>query len=297
MIVKSRLLAAVGIVAVVGGVLVAQTPASPAFEVASIKPHAPGDALQLHGFSTTIYKDGRLTATNVMVQGLIALAFRTADGNLLDSQIVGGPNWISASRFDIVATVGRAMSMEEFNTQGPALLRSLLEDRFMHKAHTETRTLAVYALTVARSDGRLGPQIRPSTVDCDAIEQARRNAPPPTLQALQDPARPCVTRSSSTGLLSDSLTMRGVVGVLERFAVDRLVVDRTGLMGHFAITLQWTNPMSTGPQADARSGAVPSSDGPSIFTALQEQLGLKLESTTGPVDVLVIDHVEHPTED
>jgi uncharacterized protein (TIGR03435 family) len=296
MMLKSRLLGAVGIVAVVGG-LAAQTPASPAFEVASIKPHAPGDALQLHGFSTTIYRDGRLTATNVMVQGLIALAFRTADRNLLDSQIVGGPNWISASRFDIVATVGRAMSMEEFNIQGPALLRSLLEDRFMLKAHTETRTLPVYALTVARSDGRLGPQMHPSTVDCEAIEQARRNAPPPTLQALQDPARPCVTRSSSTGLSSDSLAMRGVVGVLERFAVDRLVVDRTGLTGNFAVTLQWTNPISTGSQADAGSGAVPSSDGASIFTALQEQLGLKLESTKGPVDVLVIDHVERPTAD
>jgi uncharacterized protein (TIGR03435 family) len=296
---RARLLGAVGIVAIVGSIaseLAAQAPAPPTFEIVSIKPHAPGDALQLHGFSTTIYRGGRLTATNVTVQSLIQTAFRTVDRNLSSSQIAGGPNWITSSGFDIVATVGSDMSMEAFNNQLPALLRSLLEDRFTLKAHMEARTLPVYALTVARSDGRLGPQIHLSTVDCQAIEQARRNAPPPTLLALQDPARPCVTRSSSNSLSSDSLTMRGVVGVLERFAVDRPVVDRTGLMGHFAMTLQWTNPMSTGPQADATSGAVPSSDGPSIFTAIQEQLGLKLESTKGPVDVVVIDHVEHPNE-
>jgi uncharacterized protein (TIGR03435 family) len=253
---------------------------------------------QLHGFSATTYRGGRLTATNVTVESLIATAFRTTGGSLWPSQIVGGPNWITTSRFDIVATMGRALSMEEFTNQAPALMRSLLEDRFAIKTHMEIRTLPVYALVRARRDGHLRPQIHPSTVDCEAIEQASRNAPAPTLQTLQDPARPCFSRSSPNGLSSDSITMRGVVGVLNKQkVVDRLVVDRTGLTGNFAVTLQWTNPMATGPQADAGSGTAPVSDGASIFTALQDQLGLKLEATRGPVDVLVIDHVEHPTED
>jgi len=269
-----------------------------AFEVASLKPHAPGDVFQLHGFSPSVYKGGRLTATNVTVQNLIANAFRTTDRNLLPSQIVGGPNWITSSRFDIVATVGRSdMSMQEFNNQMPALMRSLLEDRFTLKTHADTRMLPVYALVKVRSDGRLGPQIRPSTIDCAALEKERANSPRPTIQELMSTARPCTTKGfrDSAGFTSDSITMWGIAGYVNG-AVDRLVLDRTGLPGSFEATLQWANAMAASP-GDATTGTAPLSDGPSVFTALQEQLGLKLESRQESVDVIVIDSVEHPTED
>ena len=171
--------------------------------------------------------------------------------------------------------------------QLPALLRPLLEDRFKLKAHVETRELPIFALVVARTDGRLGPQFRRPIVDCLALRQAARaGAPPPLPPSSDRPA--CGVRMGPGKLSAGGFSIENLVTMLSS-TVERLVVDRTGLTGTFDVDLQWT-------QGDL-TGATPSDDRASIFTAVQEQLGLKLESTKGPVDVVVIDHVEHPTED
>jgi uncharacterized protein (TIGR03435 family) len=155
--------------------------------------------------------------------------------------------------------------MSSFN-RTRLLLRSLLEDRFKLRVHRHQRQMPIYALVRARSDGGLGPRFKPSTPDC-----------------FQESAKCGFTGGPVGRIKADAITMDILTQLLGN-ASDRIVVDRTGLQGGFAIDLEWS------PDQTA-------SDKSAIFTAVQEQLGLKLESTRGPVDVLVIDHVEEPTED
>jgi uncharacterized protein (TIGR03435 family) len=269
---------------------------SPTFDVVSIKPHVPGRGpAVLETISTMIYRDGRMTATNATAQGLVAYAYRTGGRNLLPSQLLDGPAWMTSTRFDIVATASAEMNKQEF-TQLPAAVLAMLEDRFKLVTHVETRTQAVYALVKARSDGRLGPQIRPSAIDCLAIEKERANGPRPTVQELMATTRPCTTKGfrDSAGFASDSITLLGIAEYVNA-AVDRPVLDRTGLAGYFEATLRWANPTPASP-GDAATGTAPvPSEGPSVFTALQEQLGLKLEPRQEPIDMRVIDHIELPT--
>lgn len=269
----------------------------PTFETASVKPNKSGDGRS----GINIQPGGRFVATGVTLQLLIAAAY--GEGGLLpDFQISGGPNWIGTDRFDIVAKAasdplaGRATLPEPGGAppgarQMNVMLRALLAERFRLTVHHETRQLPIYELVVARSDGTLGPQLRETTVDCVAAVAARGNAPP-------RPDGPfCGTRGGVGRLMLGSVTMSMLATVLSR-SVNRTVVDRTGLAGKFDGSLEWTpDQMSTPPPGGAPPGGLPPppADGPSIFTAVQEQLGLKLESARGPVDVLVIDHVERPT--
>ena len=147
------------------------------------------------------------------------------------------------------------------------MLRSLLQDRFALKAHREQRELAKYRLVLADANGRLGPQLKKSTSKC------------PT----SHPETPCTMRGSTGELVMQEATVRQFLDYLESVAGAR-IEDRSGLTGEYDLTLSW----SRGNNDVER---------PSIFTALQEQLRLKLEPTRGPVDVLVIDHVEPPTPD
>jgi uncharacterized protein (TIGR03435 family) len=285
---KARVLLAVGIVALaanVASVLAAQTPASPAFEVASVKPSAPSATV---GGSFGFQPGGAFRAVNWPVSMLIAVAFGT-DRPLLVSQISGGPSWIGSDRFDIAATAGSALPSDvpSLSKYVPAMLRALLEDRFKLKTHTETRQQQIYALVKARTDGRLGPGLRESTVDCLALAQLRSDNPStaPPLPSV------CGIRFHP-GSLSGSMTMSNLTSVVS--TVVGIVADRTGLAGHFDVELHWS---PGGPQADTASADALSPDAPSIFTAVQEQLGLKLNSEKSEGDVLVIDHVEHPSKD
>ncbi len=167
-----------------------------------------------------------------------------------------------SERFDIVAK--SVDSDRQDATAIRTLLRGLLADRFHLRTHMETRQLPIYALV--RLSSALGTHVRPS--DCTGFDGIDRG--PGALRAG------CVTMR----VLADSLA--GEVG--------RAVLDRTGITGHFDAELQWTPD-----QAAADVGTLPNA--PSIFTAVQEQLGLKLESTKGPVEVLVIDHIEKPMPD
>lgn len=252
-------------------VLSAQTPMTTsvdaAFEVASIKPN--GSAATN---SSTSGRAGSFTASNVTAGQLIIYAYR-----LRQFQLAGGPGWINADRFDI-----QARAPENAKTDNPAMTRALLRDRFKLVAHTETRQEQIYALVPAHADGRLGPQIKASTLNCS----------PPEPGAVS----PCGTNTSvneTAGRLTGTgQSMQNLANVLGSFGLSRMVLDRTALKGGFDFELRWTPDSLVG-----TAGAAQANDAPSIFAALQEQLGLRLESQRGPVEFLVVDSIEQPRPD
>jgi uncharacterized protein (TIGR03435 family) len=296
---KARLLGAVGILAIVAGlagVLTGQTPVSPAFEVASVKPHQPGDLVQGGG---GFQPGGRLALTNYTLRTLIVIAYTGPDFERLT--LVGGPSWLSTDHFDVVARADRDYPPDRNGRPSQeilAMLRTLLANRFKLVTHMETQERRGYALTVARADGRLGPKLRPSDdVNCDP---GRRGGSPPAPrpQDGRGPTAPCGTSVGPGRLTSHERSMPLLSADLT-VALRQLVVDRTGLGGNFDIDLSWDpadsqlpTPVDGADSNDRSAGA-----GASIFTAVQEQLGLKLVSTKEPTDVLVIDQVEHPTPD
>jgi bla regulator protein blaR1 len=251
------------------------TPAgSAAFEVASVKPNKSSDPRVME---LDILPSGVFTARNVPLRQLILLAY-----DIRGTQLSGGPSWIGSDRFDIDAKADGGLKLGA----APPQLRQLLLERFNLKVHKETREVPIYALVLARSDGRLGPALHPLPTDYCAEVAARGRSgqpapPPPPAQR-----RGCVMRGGSGTLTAGSMPISTLAGRLVPL-VNRVVEDRTGLRGVFDFDLEWT------PDEIAATDL----SGPSIFTALQEQLGLKLESAKGPVDVLIIDSVERLTED
>jgi uncharacterized protein (TIGR03435 family) len=240
-----------------------ETPSRVTFEVATIKRSASLDADGTLGMG----QGGRFRAVNVDARNLVAFAYRTEQRQLFPSQIIGAPDWMATERYDITAKVGPELvaraSTDPFQT--PRLVQSLLEDRFKLSVHREVRELPVFALTLARKDGALGPQMHRSGVDCQ-----------------QEPVR-CIIRALPGRLTGGHITLVTLIAMLSR-PVERLVVNRTGLDGPFDVDLEWS------PDQKA-------TDKPSIFAAVQEQLGLRLDPVRAAVDVVVIDHVEQPTED
>jgi uncharacterized protein (TIGR03435 family) len=212
----------------------------------------------------------------------------------LPGQIVGGPDWVRAQRFDINARAEGEPPPESMT----AMLRQLLADRFRLKVRTEPREVDVYALVVDRAD-RLGPGMKASTTDCRAIEEARKKAAqsgtPPAPAAPKPGLRPecgmlsmnmnCVQR-----LAAGSMPVSAITTPIQA-TVGRPVVDRTGLAGRWDIELQYA--CAAGLQVAQDQPNAPAS----VFAALQEQLGLKLESRKEKMDVLVIDQVQMPTPD
>jgi uncharacterized protein (TIGR03435 family) len=270
-----------------------QTPA-PAFEVASIKLNNSGDGRVM----MQQQPGGRFTATNIPLRLLIRNAYQ-----LQDFQIVGAPSWINSERYDIVAKAedGTPPETPSLDRTGPSriqlMIRSLLAERFQLVAHDETRELPIYALVVARSDGKLGPDLKKSEVDCNAVFAAGRGrGMPPPPGPPQPGERPqCGIRIGMGNLAMGGAPLPQFANSLAMF-VGRTVQDKTGLTGNYDVTLTWTPDQM--PQRPPGAPEPPPADpnGPSIFTALQEQLGLKLDSQKGPVTVLVIDRVERPKE-
>jgi bla regulator protein blaR1 len=263
------------------------------FEVASVKRNASGNNfVQLGGDP-----GGRFTATNVPLKLLIRQAYQ-----LQDSQVVGGPNWINTDRFDIIAKApGQLQLPAPGGPPGPfqLMLRALLADRFKLAVHTESREVPIYSLSLARRDAKTGSQLRPAAVDCVAMFAARGRGGPPPAPPQPGERPPCGMRLGPGNLSGGGVTMAQLSTTLSQF-VQRVVVDRTGLTGNFDIDLTWTPDQLPQGRGEPPPGVqLPPIDpnGPSIFTAVQEQLGLKLDSQRGSVDVLVIDRVEQPTED
>jgi uncharacterized protein (TIGR03435 family) len=264
--------------------------------VASVKPNNSGDGRAFYQ-----NQPGRFTATNITLRMLIRQAYQLAD-----FQISGGPGWIGADHFDVVAKVAKTDGDGQDSVPGAQpssptplqlMIRALLAERFKLTVHSETKDLPIYALVMARSDGRLGAELHRSETDCAAQMAAARGrgvppAPPPPPQP--GAPMPCGVRMGPGTMVAGGATLSQVVNNLSMF-VGRVVLDRTGLTGTFDVNLTWTpDQMPQRPPGAPDPPVDP--NGPSIFTAVQEQLGLKLDSQRGPVEVLVIDRAEHPVE-
>jgi uncharacterized protein (TIGR03435 family) len=276
----------------------------------------------------------RIMPGNISVNGMpVRLLIRQAFGQLQDFQVVGGPAWINSDRFDIEAKPEGGGPMTPQVLQ--SVFRQILEDRFSLKVHRETRELPIYALMVARSDGRLGPNLKPSSEECSTRMAARgrgpapdgrggaaadapggiavgRGVPPPDGRggpgrAGGPPPAPdwdappvCGQRGGGFGRLRGGGTTMADFASMISGTAQRVVLDKTGLTGYYDFALTYTPSGDQLPQGPPPPGAPPpppiDPDGPSFFTAIQEQLGLKLENQRGPVEVIVIDSIEQPTE-
>lgn len=248
-----------------------QEPPRQSFEVASVKPNKSGDT---SGFIQR-RPGGSFSVGNQTMQTLILFAY-----GIQGFQLVGAPDWMTTERFDIVARASADIPPTPFGGISPEalMLRSLLEDRFRLSAHRETRDLPIYALVVARADGRPGPRLRRPTSDfCTRrFEAAAKGTDLPVPAGTV-----CGIQGGSNELAAGAFPMTEFVRFLAA-RTGRVVVDRTGLAGGWDFDLKWSPPNTPNPDPDR----------PSIFTALQEQLGLRLDATTGPVEVLVIDRLE-----
>jgi uncharacterized protein (TIGR03435 family) len=291
-----------------GANLVAQTPAAPAFEVASIKPSPPGDPSNpLSGFPMLMPQPGgRLVATNTPLWLLISTAW-----SLPDDRIAGGNKDAMNIRYDITARAATDATLTQKELQ--PMLQALLIERFRLKTHVESREMPLYDLVRALGDGRLGPDLKPSKSDCSNIDDL--NAKRTEAVARGDFAaimpKPgeflsCSFSPNFAGgptrisLHGDGQEMKALADMLAQFT-GKYVRDKTGLTGRYDFDLrldpQVQLELAQKLGINIPAGALQQADGSSLMTTLREQLGLKLESSRGPVEVLVIDHVETPSPD
>ncbi len=243
--------------------LAAQTKKLPSFDVVSVRVDDTGG----RGFGIDVEKNS-FTATNVTLMNLIAEAY-----GMKSDLVSGAPGWADSVRYDVKAKVldANGVDLESLSDRerGP-ILQELLVERFHLKVHEETKTLPVYELEQTKS----GSKLKPSAV----VEGG---------ESMPQDGNYTVGRGRLNG---HGMTMASLTYFLTE-VVRRKVVDKSGLTGHYDIELLWT------PDEDAnKEAAMPESAPPPVFTAVQEQLGLRLQSGKGPVQTLVIDHVEKPSE-
>jgi bla regulator protein BlaR1 len=271
---RKVLLAAFGMAAVAGPIVIGLMNAPPSraqekmvttppkeFEVASIKPSAPTGPM--NRVRVQIAPGGRLDASNITVKFLIQQAY-----NVKDFQISGGPGWINSERYDLVAKAdGDVGRMDQIRP----LIQKLLADRFQLTIHRDTKELPIYALVVGKSGSKL--------------KESAANGPGPQIRM-------------GRGLIDgQGMGMEMLANQLSN-AIGRTVLDKTGLTGQYDIKLEFTpeDGPGHGPGDGPEAAPPPDAAAPSVFTAVQEQLGLKLESSKGPVQIIIIDRVEKPTE-
>ena len=281
--------------------------ASATFEVASVKPSNPDPNNPLAGIALPLpLPGGRFSAANTPLRMLIAMAYELQQ----DAQLVGGPPALMASKYDIMAKTVGGVTLTQKDL--PGLLRTLLADRFKLKVHTESRELPIYDLVIARSDGRLGPDLTPSKSDCakadEAVaEQSAAIAQGDLSSALGKP-RPCTVSTDPSGgpmnlmMRGDGQEMKQIAEILSQFT-GRTVRDKTGLTGRYDFAMKMdlqavlALAQRMGANIPAAAANIPQSDGASLMTAVNDNLGLKLESTKGAVAVVVVDSVEAPMPD
>ncbi|MGA1983077.1 MAG: TIGR03435 family protein [Acidobacteriaceae bacterium] len=239
----------------------------PAFDVVSIKPSKPGASGSNSNFSNETY-----IASNVTLKEIIQYDAYEIPG----PQILGIPPALERVTFDVQAKIDpavyaqmKAQGGEQRYLQFQQMVQQLLADRFKLAVHTETRELPIYALTIAKNGPRLQPAKDPDGGTSFSSGRAGQ----------------LTAKGTTADQLAQKLT-RSVSGEL-----GRIVIDKTGLTGRYDLTLKWTPDLGAPPTLNGE----PDTSAPSIFTAIQEQLGLKLEPAKGPVHVLVIDHAEMPT--
>ncbi|QMV18994.1 TIGR03435 family protein [Granulicella sp. 5B5] len=240
----------------------------PVYDIASVKPSDPS----ARGMRIMNTPDG-FSCNNISLKTLIGNAY-----GIRQDQITGGPSWVDSSGFDVQAKVA-GQDLEAYKKltqrQRESLLQPLLADRFHLKLHHETKVLPEYDLVLAKGGSKLKPSA-PFT-------------PPP--DAAKDPVaarRPGRMMMGPGTLQGQGIPMKTIANQLS-YVLHYPVIDKTGLTGDFDFELKWRSDESGPPAASDDAGV-------SIFTAVQEQLGLKLQSTKGPVDTLVIDQAEKPSE-
>ena len=259
------------------------------YEVASIKPNKSGD----NRIRLMVTPDS-LSATGATPQMLIVSAYGIQD----DHQISGAPDWLQSERYDIEAKMDSAIADElrkiDSDDQRRAarqhMLQALLADRFKLTIHRESKELPIYTLVIAKGGPKL-PEAKPG------------DTYPNGFKGPEGRPGTGMMRGRDGHVTGQGVPLANLVGMLSR-QLGRTVIDKTGLAGKYDFTLQWTPDESQGPMFKGADGgpqgsnsvAPPESAGPSLFTAIQEQLGLKLESQKGPVEIIVIDHVEKPSE-
>jgi uncharacterized protein (TIGR03435 family) len=254
-----------------------EAPGSPEFEAASIKPAKPGDD---RGPTFNFTPGGGLTVTNGTLKGLIEAAY-----DMRDFQISGGPAWLDSARYDLIAKSAPDSAETPISTSPSASpnrtaetrtrLQILLAQRFQLRIRRDTRELPLYLL----AQGKNGSRLLPSDGSSTAAEGA-----------------PAGVQRSCGQMTGTKTSMANLAVMLER-QLDRPVEDRTGLSGKYTFHIEWTpdaGPCPVPPDAANTGAPIRSPEHPSIFTALQEQLGLKLESAKGPVEVIVVDRAEKP---
>ncbi len=303
---RKVLLAAFGVIAIAGPVVLGlvnapqiraqSTPTSraplPSFEVASIKPnHSGGPISRLEA------PKGRFIVTNTTAKILIAWAYAGISLPLQDNQLSGGPSWISSERYDIDAKLDDSqveplekLPPEQRILQNKLRVQSLLADRFKLVVREETKEIPVYALVIAKNGPKL-QETKPGDTHPNGIKGPGGRPEPGTFW-------------TGNGQLEGQALPMATLVIMLSHQLKRTVLDQTGLKGKYDISLKWTPDQSSAGtfmgSADVKPGAestpLPDSSGPSIFTAIQEQLGLKLESTKGPAESIVIEHIERPSE-
>jgi uncharacterized protein (TIGR03435 family) len=277
-------------------------PNAPRFAVASVKHNKAGAGGTGGSFGQTL-PGGQVRSTNFTLLMLI----RQAYGLTMTDQLIGGPSWIETYGFDVDAKPAASVTV----TQARLMLRTLLAERFKLVIRREPREQPIYALVLARRDGTLGPQIKRSTGACVPFVPGFARAagggdagaadstkPGPQPQPGQ-PGRRCGVGPDGDTLKAGSATMTTLISILTP-TVDRPIIDRTGLVGMFDFDLRYAG---GGMLLGRGRGAAVSPDAPvdpaglpSLFTALPEQLGLRLDAQRGPVDVLAVQSAELPTE-
>jgi uncharacterized protein (TIGR03435 family) len=260
---------------------------SATFDVVSIKRNVSGET----SWSLNPRPTGQFTVTNAPMAALVQAAFLVQD-----HQLDGLPDWTRTERYDMTARLDPAIAGRNqpagFDPTWSLALRAALMERARLSVRRQTMQKPVYALVRARRDGSLGPSIKPAQFDCDALREkaiaaARTGGPSPYPQLAPDQIA-CGTRSSGGRIIYGGNTLDEFRAILSR-SVGRAVLDRTNLTG------RWDFVLTYAPESQVRSGEP--TNAPDLFTALVEQLGLKLESTTGPVEMLIVERIERPTPD
>ena len=285
-----RLIVAALVVTAVSAAALSVAAQAPSFDVASIKPNKSGENRIGFGFPT-----GGLTATNMPLRALVIQAYKLHEYELLNL-----PDWAANERFDVAAktTVAQASGDDRL-----AMLQTLLVERFKLRMHQEQREMALYSLVFARDDRRLGPSITPSTIDCVARSRAPQAPSAPPAPGQPPPPLEC---GVSMGLMPTEIVLNAggiaftdLIRLLAR-NLGRPIVDKTGLTGAFNVKMRFQadgGGLPGMPLPRSPAGASAESNAPSLMAAVQEQLGLRLESGRAQVPVQVVDSVDRPTED
>lgn len=288
------------------------------YDVASIKPSKPGAMDSRWGSRSDAF-----TGENITVMSLLTSAYAIDNKN----QFSGVPDWLNSERYDVqakmdpsVADALKKLPPDQRALARQRMLQALLADRFGLKIHRETKQLPMYVLEVAKGGPKLKPTAWPPSPSAGAPNapgapgaKDSKPPPPPPLPPARKGSPPAANLVGGRGsmwstshgqatIAANGGSVAQLSDLLSRM-LGRPVVDKTGLTGEYDYTLQWTaevqssNTVAAANPTPAAMAPAPLADsGPTIFAAIQQQLGLKLESIKGPVEIIVIDHVNRPSE-